>query len=522
MSRAHSGGSKTIAVAIVFCIAALALLARPAQDRTELLDKLQQSTQALDSETADASKSVGGKVGQEDLARGILTNARKQFQAKQTQAAAAKKAARAKQVALKKVAAKHQAHRTTTLDGFTLDAKAQAQLAGKKVAASAPTSSLLKRMPAYLNKKEHQSRATKLETAIASHKLTTRGLIAAVQKAEQSQMKELNTGLKDQTDDLIIAKINQLKGHSKAANTQTYVLSNALNKQEQSELASGQGKLHPPGERGRTARPQQQQQQQQQAVTPPIQKQNAAIVHATAGSKGGNPEGMLSSYDQELLSKGPAALDEMDTSSPKAPTNMLSQIPSPQYQAPQYQQYQQPAYAAPMQYQQPYGQEPYQQMYQQPPAYGQPAPYQEAPYQQAPYQQAPYQQAYQYPEPYQYGQPYQPPAQYQEMYQQPQYQAQPYEAQPAYQQPAPYQEMYQQAAAPPPQPAAPAAAPKPAAAAVPAGSEYGESAAVASHQYDGSSGGKLWQLFSSGIGDAKPPGGGGGGAMEGLSQSGSG
>ncbi len=42
-------------------------------------------------------------------------------------------------------------------------------------------------------------------------------------------------------------------------------------------------------------------------------------MHATGGSKGGNPEGMLSSYDQELLTKGPAALEEQEAPHYRAP-----------------------------------------------------------------------------------------------------------------------------------------------------------------------------------------------------------
>eukprot|EP00961_Rhodomonas_salina_P019161 258016-Rhodomonas_salina.4 len=102
MSLSHSGGTKTIAVALVFCIAALALVLHSTNGRTELLDKLAQDTQELDSESADATNSVKGQVGAEDLARGILSSARKQFQAKKKDAAAAAKAAKKKQIALKK------------------------------------------------------------------------------------------------------------------------------------------------------------------------------------------------------------------------------------------------------------------------------------------------------------------------------------------------------------------------------------------------------------------------------------
>ncbi len=45
MSRSQAAGSKTIAVAIVFCVVAVTLLVHPHERPTKLLDKLQQTTQ---------------------------------------------------------------------------------------------------------------------------------------------------------------------------------------------------------------------------------------------------------------------------------------------------------------------------------------------------------------------------------------------------------------------------------------------------------------------------------------------
>lgn len=172
------------------------------------------------------------RVANHNLASSILHNARRKFLAK------------------KSIAKRHAAHRTS-LDGFHLDKKAQAALAGKKlIDSSAPTSSLISRMgvansakgviaaAAYLDgqkkggkagSKKKLSKAAQLEYDIAHHKLTTRGLVAAVQEVEAHQAKQLDTSLKDQTDDLIIAKINQLRGGSHKS-TQSYVLNNALTK----------------------------------------------------------------------------------------------------------------------------------------------------------------------------------------------------------------------------------------------------------------------------------------------------
>ena len=116
---------------------------------------------------------------------------------------------------------------TTEIDGFTLDARASAVLNEKSGKSkhhildlhfsnkkTAPKSSLLKRMPGYVASKKittearKQSARQKLEAKIAAHQLTTRGLVKAVKAAEERHFKELNEDLKDQTDDLIIAKVS--------------------------------------------------------------------------------------------------------------------------------------------------------------------------------------------------------------------------------------------------------------------------------------------------------------------------
>ena len=175
------------------------------------------------------------RVADQSLASSILHAARRKFRARQN------------------LARRHAAHRAQvkTLDGFTLDKKAQAALAGRKSpSGGVPDSSLLSRMPvansakgivaaaAYLkahssgkaSATKKMSRADKLEYDIAHHKLTTRGLIAAVHEVQQHQEKELDASLKDQTDDLIVAKINQLRGgrRRESSNTQHYILNNAL------------------------------------------------------------------------------------------------------------------------------------------------------------------------------------------------------------------------------------------------------------------------------------------------------
>ena len=184
------------------------------------------------------------QVADQSLASSILHSARRKFQAK------------------KSIAKRHAAHRAaaTSLDGFHLDKKARAALAGKKaVDGDAPTSSLLTRMPvansakgviaaaSYLNSQKkgakkgtkRRSKAAQLEYDIAHHKLTTRGLVAAVKEVQQYQEKQLDSSLKDQTDDLIIAKINQLRGaKAHQSSTQSYVLKNALTPGEQATLSN--------------------------------------------------------------------------------------------------------------------------------------------------------------------------------------------------------------------------------------------------------------------------------------------
>jgi hypothetical protein len=153
----------------------------------------------------DGTNTAAGAIKAADatLQNSILRGARKKFLAK------------------KSIAHRHAAHRAAarkTLDGFSLDSKAQAALAGKKLIDAAPDSSLLTRMPvansakgvmaaaAYLQQtkaaaqakaqpssaassaqtsaapaaKKTRSKAAQLEWDIAHHKLTTRGLIAAV------------------------------------------------------------------------------------------------------------------------------------------------------------------------------------------------------------------------------------------------------------------------------------------------------------------------------------------------------
>jgi hypothetical protein len=156
-------------------------------------------------ELEQASVANEASVSEQDLANHILTSAKKKFTAGgKTSVSKAKHTASAQKV-----------------DGFTLDARAAAVLNSKsarrkhelnlqfsKKGAKAPTTSLLKRMPGYVAKSKESARQ-KLEAKIAAHKLTTRGLVKAVQQAEEQHFKELNEDLKDQTDDLIIAKVCQ-------------------------------------------------------------------------------------------------------------------------------------------------------------------------------------------------------------------------------------------------------------------------------------------------------------------------
>ena len=464
--------------------------------------------------------------------------------------------ARKKVLALKKVTAKHAAHRQQTLDGFTLDAKASAQLAGKKAGdspraalasamkggkgkAAAPQSSLLKRMPQYVNKaKTKLAKVENLEEGIAQHKFTTRGLVAAVEKAQKKQQAELSDDLRDQTDDLIIAKINQLRS-KKSANTQQYVLQNSLSGVEKKALAARKaGRASPSAPGGAAAAPR---------ARGRIQRQNQGIVHATGGSKGGDPEGMLSSYDQEILKGGPDAAAQLSAAPARA--QALSQLPAGAYaRAPSYAPQSEPelygyGYAPP-----PGG-----------PYYAaQPAPY-VAPYAPAAPYAAPYwgapPQAEGYAQPQLYGavpeygaapqygayaQPQEPMMYAQPQYAQPQYAqpayaqqgyAQPAYAQPGYALPGQYPRM--QLAQEPGEPVQePAPQPAPAAESAAAGSSfggYGESSALAARANGGGAGagggGSLWKIFSSGSGASAPPGMPGmpgAAAPQGLAQSGSG
>jgi hypothetical protein len=62
-----------------------------------------------------------------------------------------------------------------------------------------------------------------------------RGIIAAVKAAQKAQISELNQALKDQTDDLIVAKIKELqKGKKKSS--ENFMLNNALSPQEKKQL----------------------------------------------------------------------------------------------------------------------------------------------------------------------------------------------------------------------------------------------------------------------------------------------
>ncbi len=162
-------------------------------------------TPHTDIELEQVSVASEASVGEQDVANHILTSAKKQFIAGGKVSALKKKAKPTVQ----------------KIDGFTLDARAAAVFNSKsahhkhelnlqfsKKGATAPTTSLLKRMPGYVAKKNtKESARQKLEAKIAAHKLTTRGLVKAVQQAEEQHFKELNQDLKDQTDDLIIAKV---------------------------------------------------------------------------------------------------------------------------------------------------------------------------------------------------------------------------------------------------------------------------------------------------------------------------
>ena len=443
-------GRGRVLALVLAAAGALALLGRPHAGESGAPDAL------LGARSGSASGAT--RVADKSLASSILHSARRKF------------------LARKSIAKRHAAHRAaaapTSLDGFTLDKKAQAALEGKKLIDSgAPTSSLLTRMPvansakgviaaaAYLDSqktgaakggaKKKRSRAAQLEYDIAHHKLTTRGLVAAVKEVQHHQEKELGTSLQDQTDDLIIAKINQLRGSkARSSSTQNYVLNNALTKGEQATLSNPKDySTKSAAAAAAAAGPVAAVPGPRAAAAPGvgagsrgrIQRANPAILKATSGSKGGDPEGLLSSYDQQLLAGGPQSITTASLSAPSPPNaspprqQQLSQIP--------------PAQAPPMQ---PYAPPPAQTAYQQPPreyapeyapqyGYAQPAAYGQPAYGQYAYQggyaaPAPY--ATQYPQYPQYPQ-YQPYAQ--AGYQQPGIYGQAYQgayAQPAYAPPA--------------------------------------------------------------------------------------
>jgi hypothetical protein len=185
-----------------FFVAAIGIITFLIRDQHEEGDILLDQTTS----TQDAS------VGEQSLVHHILSSAKKEFAS-----------------GVKPQLLKRRVHKSKTdeVDGFTLDARASAVLNSKTSkpkhrilnlhfsdAKKAPSTSLLKRMPGYVAKKtlspatRKESARQKLEAKIASHQLTTRGLVKAVQQAEEKHFKELNEDLKDQTDDLIIAKVH--------------------------------------------------------------------------------------------------------------------------------------------------------------------------------------------------------------------------------------------------------------------------------------------------------------------------
>ena len=158
-----------------------------------------------------ATSNQDASVGEQSLANHILSSAKKHFVS-----------GGGKPLLKPEI----QKHIIKEVDGFKLDAKASAVMnsnAGQRThvtsnlrfsaGKNAPDTSLLKRMPSYVARKiispeaRKEMARQKLEAKIASHQLTTRGLVKAVQQAEERHFKELNQDLKDQTDDLIIAKV---------------------------------------------------------------------------------------------------------------------------------------------------------------------------------------------------------------------------------------------------------------------------------------------------------------------------
>ena len=386
----------------------------------------------------DALKSTklmfGAGADGEDLANSILDSARAKYAASKQRLAAKHAAAGAGSQAVEDLA---RGAATDFRPAKAGAAPARAQAAAGKAAASDKKASAAA-------KKET---ALTLEQKIAQHKITTRDLVKEVREKQKQQAKQMAGALQDQTDDLIVASIKAMKQKETATGnkgTVGYVLSNALTRPEQHALASGAAK--PASEPAATvsapapaavaaaaaaglksvsaplaaSAPQAnldaKSVEQQAAAANPSAAERQSGVHPvlmetppglSLNKKASNTEGMLSSYDQQLLKEGPDGI-ESSAPPPSSPAAAASHQPAPQYSPPQYQMqpYQQLAAgmpAAPFQ----------QQMYAQPGPYGSPPQYPQ--YAQQPAQQA---NGYGYAS-YQYGQyeqPLQPQQQQQQMY----------------------------------------------------------------------------------------------------------
>ena len=386
----------------------------------------------------DALKSTklmfGAGADGEDLANSILDSARAKYAASKQRLAAKHAAAGAGSQAVEDLA---RGAATDFRPAKAGAAPARAQAAAGKAAASDKKASAAA-------KKET---ALTLEQKIAQHKITTRDLVKEVREKQKQQAKQMAGALQDQTDDLIVASIKAMKQKETATGnkgTVGYVLSNALTRPEQHALASGAAK--PASEPAATvsapapaaaaaaaaaglksvsaplaaSAPQAnldaKSVEQQAAAANPSAAERQSGVHPvlmetppglSLNKKAPNTEGMLSSYDQQLLKEGPDGI-ESSAPPPSPPAAAASHQPAPQYSPPQYQMqpYQQLAAgmpAAPFQ----------QQMYAQPGPYGSPPQYPQ--YAQQPAQQA---NGYGYAS-YQYGQyeqPLQPQQQQQQMY----------------------------------------------------------------------------------------------------------
>ena len=386
----------------------------------------------------DALKSTklmfGAGADGEDLANSILDSARAKYAASKQRLAAKHAAAGAGSQAVEDLA---RGAATDFRPAKAGAAPARAQAAAGEAAASDKKASAAA-------KKET---ALTLEQKIAQHKITTRDLVKEVREKQKQQAKQMAGALQDQTDDLIVASIKAMKQKETATGnkgTVGYVLSNALTRPEQHALASGAAK--PASEPAATvsapapaavaaaaaaglksvsaplaaSAPQAnldaKSVEQQAAAANPSAAERQSGVHPvlmetppglSLNKKASNTEGMLSSYDQQLLKEGPDGI-ESSAPPPSPPAAAASHQPAPQYSPPQYQMqpYQQLAAgmpAAPFQ----------QQMYAQPGPYGSPPQYPQ--YAQQPAQQA---NGYGYAS-YQYGQyeqPLQPQQQQQQMY----------------------------------------------------------------------------------------------------------